>query len=53
MKQKTSFALSDEARRLLLWLAAYFGVSQAGVIEMLLRDKMRQVAGKEQGEKHE
>lgn len=42
MKRSTSFNLSEEGKRLLRVLSKYFGVSQAGVIEMLVREKARE-----------
>jgi hypothetical protein len=44
-KTPTSFRLSEPARRLLVVLADDTGLSQAGVVEMALRDlaKARQV----------
>ena len=41
MKQKTSFTLSAECSRLLRVLAVWLGVSQAAVIELLVREKAR------------
>lgn len=41
MKSKTSFALSDECRKLLAWLKKKLGVSQAGVIEIAVREKAK------------
>jgi predicted DNA-binding protein len=40
-KLPTSFRLSAEALELLEWLAKHLGVSQAAVLEMLIREKAR------------
>ncbi len=42
MKQKISDTLSEECRRLLRLLSERFGVSQAAVIELLVREKARE-----------
>lgn len=42
MKKRTSHALSEECKRLLRLLSKRFGLSQASVIEMLVREKARQ-----------
>lgn len=41
-KQATSFRLSQEARALLSALARHLGVSQAAVLELLIRTRARQ-----------
>jgi hypothetical protein len=38
MKRGTSFALSDEALRLIKGMAASMGVSQTAVLEMAIRE---------------
>lgn len=40
-KLGTSFRLSAESRNLLALLADHLGVSQAGVLEMLIRERAR------------
>lgn len=40
-KFKTSFSLSVECKRLIRLLSNRFGISQTGVIEMLIREKAR------------
>lgn len=42
-KIKTSFTLSEEAKRLLIELSAHMGVSKTDIVEMLLREKEREV----------
>lgn len=44
-KEPTSFRLSPEALELLAWLAARLGVSQAAVLEMLIRERARKEKG--------
>jgi hypothetical protein len=41
MKQRTSFALSEEAKRLLSEIASRNGISQAAVLELLIREKAK------------
>jgi predicted DNA-binding protein len=38
-KHKTSFTISDECKQLLQLLSARLGISRAGIIEMLVREK--------------
>ncbi|NDJ59819.1 MAG: ribbon-helix-helix protein, CopG family [Chloroflexi bacterium] len=42
MKKKTSYSLSEEAKRLLALLAEKLGVSQTAVLEILIREKAKQ-----------
>lgn len=44
-KHPTSFRLSVEALQLLGWLAERLGVSQAAVLEMLIRERARKEKG--------
>ena len=41
MKEKTSFSLSAECKYVLRLLSKYLGISQASVIEMLVRERAR------------
>jgi hypothetical protein len=41
-KQKTSFSLTEEAKRLLAQIAKKNGISQAAVLELLIREKAKQ-----------
>jgi hypothetical protein len=41
MKQRTSFALSKDARLLLIEIAKKNGISQAAVLELLIREKAK------------
>jgi hypothetical protein len=41
MKRSTSFRLNDGLRFKIRWLANYYGVSQTGVISMLVLDAWR------------
>lgn len=41
MKKRTSHSISDEGKELLRQLAAKMGLSQAGVIEVLIREEAR------------
>lgn len=40
-KQPTSFRLSAEALEHIVWLSRHLGVSQAGVLELLVRERVR------------
>lgn len=40
-KQGTSFRLSVDARKLLALLSEHLGLSQAGALEMLIRERCR------------
>ena len=40
-KHATSVRLTDEGKRLLAALARKFGISQASVLELLIRDKAK------------
>lgn len=42
MKTKTSYTLSDEAKRLLAQLAKKYGISQTAMLEVLIREKAKQ-----------
>lgn len=42
MKKRTSYTLSEEAKRLLARLAEKLGVSQTAVLEILIREKAKQ-----------
>lgn len=44
-KHPTSFRLSQEALDLLEWLAPHLGLSQAAVLEMLIRERARRERG--------
>ncbi len=39
---KTSFTLTEEAKRLLEELAKKYGVSQTAILELLIREKAKQ-----------
>ncbi|MFN8486530.1 MAG: ribbon-helix-helix protein, CopG family [Caldilineaceae bacterium] len=39
---KTSFSLSEEAKKLLEELAKKYGVSQTAILELLIREKAKQ-----------
>lgn len=41
MKEKTSFSLSTECKLVLALLSKHLGISQASVIEMLVRERAR------------
>jgi len=43
MKEKTSFTLSHEARELLRKISEKMGISQASVLELLIREKARAI----------
>ena len=38
-KQQTAFRLTDEARALLASMAAKYGISQAAIVELAVREK--------------
>jgi hypothetical protein len=42
-RKAITFRLTDECRRLLVQLAQYRGVSQAAILEMLVRDEARRL----------
>ena len=42
-RKAITFRLTDECRRLLVLLAQYRGVSQAAILEMLVRDEARRL----------
>ncbi len=44
-KTPTSFRLSAEAREMLEWLSKHLGISQAAMLEMLLRERYRKERG--------
>ncbi len=53
MKRRTSHTLSEECKRLLRLLSERFGLSQASVIEFLVREKARQEGLEGREEAHE
>lgn len=46
-KERTSFTLSHEARRLLKWLASKSGVSQTAMLEFAIRQMAEEMEAKE------
>jgi hypothetical protein len=42
VKKRTSYTLSDEAKRLLAKLAEKMGISQTAVLEVIIREKAKQ-----------
>lgn len=42
MKKRTSYTLSEEAKRLLALLAKKYGISQTALLEVLIREKAKQ-----------
>lgn len=48
-KQATSFRLTGEARKMIIWLAAHHGISQADVLEMVIRREAREQGYKSEG----
>lgn len=42
MKRRTSYTLSEEAKRLLAELAKQYGISQTAMLEVLIRERAKQ-----------
>lgn len=43
-KEHVNFRISEDGKAVLYYLQDYFGLSQSGVIELLLREKAREIS---------